>query len=60
MKDTARADARSRAGAGFAPEYAGQWKRSDMRYAKEHSMYIGIGTIVVIVIVVLIVLALRR
>jgi hypothetical protein len=44
----------------FAGPHAGQRKESCTRYAKEHAMYIGIGTVVLIVIIVLIVLALRR
>jgi len=38
----------------------GSGEKSHTRNAKEHSVYIGIGTIVVIVIIVLVVLALRR
>ena len=49
-----------RPGAGFAPKYSGQSERFCWHNAKEHSMYIGIGTVVVIVIIVLVVLALRR
>ena len=54
------ADARGHGSAVFTLEHVGQWQKSQKRQGKEHSVYIGIGTIVVIVIVVLIVLALRR